>query len=152
MVLAKNSFVLAKGPKKSLFWPKWLDFDKSCSKLSFFANLTFLSQKLLKTVFFDRNSFSLAKIHRATESKRQNGPKWSRWQTGSKKSKWQICPNAWNRWIGINKFNWEIRPIESKYQTGRKNTQFWAAFTKMKQFGTKQTVLSSLFQTKPFCG
>ena len=75
MVLAKNSFVLAKAPQKSLFWPKWLDFDKSCSKLSYFANLTFFWQKLLKTVFFDRNSFSLAKIHRATESKRQIGPK-----------------------------------------------------------------------------
>ena len=36
MVLAKNRFVLAKAPQKSLFWPKWLDFDKSCSKLSFF--------------------------------------------------------------------------------------------------------------------
>ena len=87
-----------------LFWPKWLYFNKSCSKLCLWAKKALLWQKLFKTVCFYHNGLTLAKAtqncvfcQNSLISAKTHRPNESKWQTGLKRSLWLTCPNE-SRW------------------------------------------------------
>ena len=89
----QNSFVTTKAARKCLFWPKWLYFNKSCSKLCLWAKKALLWQKLFKTVCFYHNGLTSAKAtqncvfcQNSLISAKTHRPNESKWQTGLKRS------------------------------------------------------------------
>ena len=100
----QNSFVTTKAARKCLFWPKWLYFNKSCSKLCLWAKKALLWQKLFKTVCFYHNGLTSAKAtqncvfcQNSLISAKTHRPNESKGQTGLKRSLWLTCPNE-SRW------------------------------------------------------
>ena len=103
-----------------------------------FRQIAFLSVKVLKIVTLAWNSLEIGKTVRFS---------WKLYKTLFSGHAHHVLAKSHFWASNFQIFKFQIVKTKSFHS---QNTQFWAAFAKIKPFGTKQTVLSSLFQTKPF--